>query len=68
MINRIEDFLPRPFESSGKSGKRSEIEARRLDVQELLGQVGEFVCRNPKTCLIAAFGLGVACAWLVKRK
>jgi hypothetical protein len=65
MNNRIEDFLP--VRDSG-------ADLRDVDVPQpgapdkYMSLVKQWATRHPVPCLAAAFAVGVAVAWIIKRK
>ena len=67
MINRIEDFLPArdsPRVSEGSEPARTDAG----NFEKLAALPGQWIERHPAACLAAAFALGVAVAWIIKRK
>lgn len=68
MINRIKDLLPHATRSAHAPAGPGAADPQGPEWKKIMKQVEEFVGRNPGTCLISAFGLGVAVAWLMKRK
>ena len=63
--NRIAEYLPRSWRT--KPGQpRANVAAP--DVASYIKPVNEFIARHPGPCLAAAFAIGVAVAWWIKRK
>lgn len=67
MKNRITDYLPSLWrrESTGEAGEET---FSRQDIAGLLEPVEELVRKYPAASLGAAFAVGVALAWWIKRR
>jgi len=64
MNNRVEDFPPAP-DKLADSPLGDEPAAIFND---LMSQAKDWAVEHPAACLAAAFALGAAFAWIVKRK
>jgi len=64
MKNRIVDYLP----SQWRPQRLRERVESLPDVREWVDKAERFVALHPGACLAAAFTVGVAVAWWIKRK
>jgi hypothetical protein len=63
--NRIAEYLPRSWRT--KPGQ-DQANQHSTDIASYLKPANEFIAQHPGPCLAAAFALGVAVAWWIKRK
>jgi len=64
MINRIAGISTSP--ATGQGGKRGALSGQ--DLKQLVAPVEKLIIQNPAAALAAAFAVGVAIAWWIKRK
>jgi hypothetical protein len=65
MNNRIDEFIPAERATSDSPEDEPMLPA---DIGQYAALAKEWAIRNPLPCLAAAFVVGAALAWIIKRK